>query len=330
MNVFETMKIGEVECANRIGVPAMCTYLCNSKDGVASEDHVAHYTTLAKGKPAFIIQEATAVNAFGYIDEHCLGIYTARQKEGLKRIVDQVHRQGVKFGIQLNHAGMKNEFGNQKYSAMSFDDVIGLDLDQIHQIIKDFESAAITARDLKYDFIEIHAAHGYLINQFLSPLSNQRSDEYQDRMLLLRRICEACIRSFEGAIIVRLSVEEYEEAGLHKEDFAAIVKELEAMGVHAISVSSGGLNKSKINSFPLYQIPLATYIKQQVNIPVMGVGLITSEEQIEDILNKEQCDIVLLGRKLVRDPYFLLKWKDRLNELNLEDIGEILYRSIHK
>ncbi|MEG0958993.1 MAG: tRNA-dihydrouridine synthase [Erysipelotrichaceae bacterium] len=329
MKVFEKNKMGTLELENRIGVPPMCTYLCRTQDGVASDDHIAHYTTLAKGKPAFIIQEATAVNAFGYIDNQCLGIYTPRQKEALKRIVDQVHAQGVKFGIQLNHAGMKNQFGNQKYSAMSQSDVVGLNIEQIDQIIKDFEYAAISARDLKYDFIEIHAAHGYLINQFLSPLTNQRSDEYQNRMLLLKRICEACIRSFEGTLIVRLSVEEYEEAGLHKEDFVSIVKELEAIGVHAISVSSGGLNKSQINSYPLYQIPLATYIKQQVNIPVMGVGLITSEEEIEDILNKEQCDIVLLGRKLVRDPYFLLKWKDRLNELKMEDIGEVLYRSIH-
>lgn len=330
MNVFEKMKIGNVEINNRIGVPPMCNYLCLTRDGVANEDHIAHYTTLARGKPGFIIQEATAVNKNGHISAQCLGIYTPRQKEALKRIVEQVHKHDVRIGIQLNHAGMKNEFGNERFSAMSKEGVTGLSQEAISAIIKDFEYACISARDLKYDFVEIHAAHGYLINQFLSPLTNHRSDLYQDRTLLLNQIVDVAIQSFEGPIIVRLSVEEYEEKGLHMCDFKNIVKDLEERGVSAISVSSGGLNTQKIKVFPLYQMELAKFVHEQVNIPVMGVGLITERDEIEKILDEGQCDIVLLGRKLLRDPYFLLTWQDSLHILKPEDIGDTLYSGIHQ
>lgn len=329
MKVFEKMMIGKTQINNRIGVPPMCTYLCDTMDGVANDFHLAHYTTLAKGQPGFIIQEATAVNKYGHITDKCLGIYTPRQREALKRIVEQVHKCGVKIGIQLNHAGMKNTFGNEKYSAMSHDDVIALKEEQILEIIKDFEFACIWARDLGYDFVEIHAAHGYLINQFLSPLTNQRSDAYGDRTKLLYDLVDASLRSYEGDVIVRISAEEYEAGGLHPNDFIEITQKLEAMGVAAISVSSGGLNTSRIKSYPMYQIPYAKTIHDALTIPVMGVGLITREQEIESILNNDECDIVLLGRKLERDPYFLLKWRDTLGELTMDDVGECLYRSIH-
>ncbi|MFR5080720.1 MAG: hypothetical protein ACLTDX_23085 [[Clostridium] innocuum] len=169
MKVFEKNKLGHMELSNRIGVPAMCTYMVKTKDGVGNLHHVAHYDTLAKGRPAFIVQEATAVNAHGYINDACLGIFTPRQRQILKDIVDCVHAYGVNIGIQLNHAGMKNTFGNQKYGPMEQGDVISLDEDGINELIVNFEFASRWARELGYDFVEVHAAHGYLINQFLSP-----------------------------------------------------------------------------------------------------------------------------------------------------------------
>lgn len=330
MKVFENNKLGHMELENRIGVPAMCTYMVNTKDGVGNLHHVAHYDILAKGRLAFIIQEATAVNAHGYINAQCLGIFTPRQRQILKEIVDCVHAYGVNIGIQLNHAGIKNGFGNQKYGPMDSDDVIGMREEDINATIVNFEFASRWARELGYDFIEIHAAHGYLINQFLSPLTNQRSDIYgQDRTLLLRRIMEGCRDNFEGDIVVRISAEEYETNGLHIEDMKPVVETIEEAGATAISVSSGGLQTSAIPSYPLYQIPYAKRIRAMSKLPVMGVGLITKEKEIEEILQSEACDYVLLGRKMLRDPYFLLKWKDRLHLLKEEDIGPCLYRGIH-
>lgn len=331
MKVFEKTALGQMQLENRIGVPAMCTYLVNSKDGVGNLKHVAHYATLAKGKPGFIVQEATSVNANGFIDCQCLGIYTPRQRQILQDIVQIVHSYDVKIGVQLNHAGMKNLFGNQRYGPMDKEDVIGLSEEAIQEILVNFEFASKWARELDYDFVEVHAAHGYLVNQFLSPLCNQREDAYgQDRTLFLQQVIEACKENFEKDVIVRISAEEYDKQGLHIDDMENIVRVIEETGATAISVSSGGLNKTPIKSYPLYQIPLAKRIKEFTKLPVMGVGLITKEEEIDQILQDESCDYVLLGRKMLRDPFFLLKWREHTMGVSEEELGACMYRAIHR
>lgn len=330
MKAFEEALFGDTQVKNRIGIPAMCTYMVKTKDGVGDIHHIAHYETLAKGRPGFIVQEATAVNANGHISNTCLGIYTPRQRQVLKDIVRCVHDYNVKIGIQLNHAGIKNRFGNQKYGPMDGADVIAMDEKMIQDTIINFEFAARWARELGYDFIEVHAAHGYLINQFLSPLTNHRSDAYgQERPRLMREIIRACKENFEGDVIVRISAEEYEAAGLHISDMQAIVPIIEEAGASAISVSSGGLNKTAIPTFPMYQIPYATQIRSWSKLPVMGVGLITTEEEVNALCASSACDFILMGRALLRDPYTLLKWQDRQGTLRPEDIGECLYSSIH-
>lgn len=330
MKPFETSQLGNMKLTNRIGIPAMCTYMAKG-DGIATLHHLAHYETLAKGRPAFIVQEATAIAQEGYISDACLGIFTPRQREPLKAIVEMVHDYGVKFGIQLNHAGMKSKCAMQKVSAMDGDDVHGLSEEELHQIIVNFEFAGKWAKELGYDFVEIHAAHGYLINQFLSPLTNNRSDCYgEDRTLLLKEIITGVKSTFERDVIVRISAEEYEEGGLHIEDMKDIVASIEDCGATAISVSSGGLNMKPIETYPLYQIPYAKRIKKMTSLPVMGVGLITEETEIEKVLANEDCDYVLLGRKLLRDPFFLLSWQDEQGILDEETIGECMYRGIHK
>lgn len=330
MKPFEQAMLGNMTLSNRIGIPPMCTYMVKTGDGVGDLQHVAHYDMLAKGRPAFIVQEATAVNLHGHISRNCLGIYTPRQREILKKIVSAVHAYGVKIGIQLNHAGLKNNFGNQKYGPMNMEGVSGMDEAMIEDTIVNFEFAAKWAREIGYDFIEVHAAHGYLINQFLSPITNQRSDVYgQDRTLLMRRIVKACKDIFEKDVIVRISAEEYDIKGLHVADMLGVVTAIEEANASAISVSSGGLNVKPIRAFPLYQIPMARQIKQMSKLPIMGAGLITKEEQIEDILRSEDCDFVLLGRKLLRDPFFLLNWRDKLHILQEDEVGQCMYRAIH-
>lgn len=330
MKAFEKTTLGQMEIHNRIGIPAMCTYMVKTKDGVGDLHHVAHYEMLAKGRPGFIVQEATAVNASGYIDNRCLGIYNARQRQILKSIVDVVHDYDVKIGVQLNHAGRKNAFGNQKVGVMAEEDVVALDEQAIREIIVNFEFASKWARELGYDFVEVHAAHGYLINQFLSPLTNQREDEYgEDRTLFLRNVIQACKENFEKDVIVRISAEEYEEDGLHVKDMKEIVRVIEEAGATAISVSSGGLNTKPIITHPLYQIPYAKEVRSYTKLPVMGVGLITKEEEIDRILRNEDCDYVLLGRKMMRDPFFLLRWRENLGMISEEELGDCLYRAVH-
>ena len=330
MKLFEPATLGELTLHNRVGVPAMCTYMVTSNDGVGDLRHIAHYATLAKGQPAFIVQEATAINANAFIDANCLGIYTPRQRQVLKQIVDVVHSYHVKIGIQLNHAGFKNRFGNQKYGPMDQQDVKGLTKEEIHEILINFSFASKWAREMGYDFVEIHGAHGYLINQFLSPLTNQREDAYgKDRTLFLRQVIASCKEGFERDVIVRISAEEYEENGLHIDDMKPIVQCIEDAGASAISVSSGGLNKRSIKSFPMYQIPFAKSIRAYSKLPIMGVGCITKTCEIEQILNDESCDFVLVGRKMVRDPNFLLCYQDQLGLLQEEQVGECMYRAIH-
>lgn len=331
MRAFEEAKLGAMTLSGRIGVPAMCTYFVTTKDGVGNSHHVAHYEMLAKGQPAFVIQEATAVNVHGHISKECLGIYTPRQRIVLKEIVQAVHAYGVKIGIQLNHAGLKNQFGNQKYGPMTFDDVTMMDDTYIEETIINYEFAAKWARELGYDFIEVHAAHGYLVHQFLSPITNQRQDAYgKNRTLFLRRVIKACKDNFGNDVIVRISAEDYVESGLHVNMMNPVLHAIEEAGGSGVSVSSGGLNTKAIRTFPLYQIPMARQIKNMCTLPVLGGGLITKEEQVEDILRSEDCDFVLMGRKLLRDPFFLLKWKDRLHILKEDDIGTCLYRGIHR
>ncbi|MGL5977811.1 MAG: NADPH dehydrogenase [Erysipelotrichaceae bacterium] len=329
MNVFQSLDIANLMIRNRIGVPAMCTYLVDTKDGVANEYHLAHYMNLALGQVGCIIQEATAVNEHGHISANCLGIYNERQVSKLKEIVQAVHKMGSVIGVQLNHSGMKNEFGNQRFSPVDAHDVLGLTSEQIDAIVYDFEKAAYNAYKAGYDFVEIHAAHGYLINQFLSPLINTRSDAYgADRTLFLRKVIAAVKLGFGERVWIRISAEEYEPSGLHLNDMIALCRTLEMEGIQLIDVSSGGLNTKPIDSFPLYQVGFAHAIKQAVSIPVACVGLITTVEQAETIIMEGKADLVLMGRKLLRDPLYLTQTIKSLGLLDRYKVPRYLKRGL--
>ena len=263
IKTFEPLEIGGMSIKNRVGVAPMCTYLCEKKDGVANDFHFMHYTNLALGQPGLLIQEATAINEFGYISDHCLGIFNPRQKEALTHLVSLVHRFDTKFGIQLAHAGNKAKRSHTpKYGPMSMDDVIGMSHTDIDRFVQDFANAAKAARACGYDFVEIHGAHGYLINQFLSPLSNQRDDEYgQDRTLFLKKVTQAVVKAFEGPVFIRLSGDEYDPNGNSVEDIQKIGALCLNLGVCLLNISSGGF--ANIPSIgPLYQVHLADQMKK--------------------------------------------------------------------
>ena len=327
--VFEPIEIGGLSIQNRVGVAPMCTYLCEKKDGVANDFHFTHYSNLALGQPGLIIQEATAVNEFGYISDHCLGIFNPRQKEALTHLVSMVHRYGTKFGIQLAHSGNKSKRSNSpKYGPMTSDDVIGMSHSDIDRFVQDFANAAKAARACGYDFVEIHGAHGYLINQFLSPLTNQRDDEYgQDRTLFLKRVTQAVVKAFEGPVFIRLSGDEYDKQGNSVEDIQRIGALCLDLGVSLLNISSGGFANIP-NIGPLYQVHLATQMKEATQGIVATAGLITEPEQIQTIIESNQSDIVLLGRKFLQDPYFLIKWKYKEGLVKDSDVFPYFLRGL--
>lgn len=330
MKTFEPMVIKGMKIENRIGVAPMCTYLCDAKDGVANDYHFAHYANLALGAPGLIIQEATSINDQGYISDHCLGIYKPRQKEALTHLVDLVHRYGTKIGIQLNHAGNKSKRSNiTKIGPMEMSDVHQANHDEIKKIIDDFAAAAKAARNIGYDFVEVHSAHGYLLNQFLSPITNQRTDEYgQDRFLLLKEVVQAVMHEFGGPVFVRISGDEYSEQGNGIQQMIETSIKLEALNVALINVSSGGFVDMPFKPFPMYQVKLATRIKEHVSIPVATAGLIRTSENIASILDNDLADVVLLGRKLLEDPYFILKWKYKVGLVGPQDTTRYLFRAL--
>lgn len=330
MKTFEPLTFKKMTIANRIGVAPMCTYMCKKKDGVAEDFHLAHYTTFALGQPGFIIQEATAVNENGYISDYDLGIYHPRQREALKHIVESVHAHNVKMGVQLAHAGAKSKRSNVRIVAPSaVDGAEEMSVQDIEKVIFDFEAAAKWARIIGYDFVEVHGAHGYLINQFLSPLTNHRTDEYgEDKQLLLKKVVTVVLKEFDGPVFVRLSGTEYHEDGRTIEDTQETVKMLAKMGVSVINMSSGGVVAANIPLGPKYQVPLATAAKQVCSIPVATAGLITEREHIRSIIDNEEADLVLLGRLALRDPFFILKWKYEENLLSKEDVPNYMYRSL--
>ncbi len=330
-SVFEETKIKNMLISSRVGVPPMCTYMCKTNDGVSSNFHLAHYTTLAIGKPGFIIQEATSVDENGYLDDFGLGIYTKQQTTALKNIVDSVHEHSVKMGVQLNHAGCKSKSTNKTvYAASKLEDYeTQLTIEEIESIVDAFKNAAKNAKIAGYDFIEIHGAHGYLINQFLSPLKNKRTDKYgADKTLLLQQVIKACQSEFDGPIGVRVSAEEYADGGNHLDYFVELAPKLEKWGMDFINVSTGGVVYHPIELSAMYQVKHAHAIKEVVNIPVMCAGLITKEEEIESIIHTNQSDYVLIGRELLRNPFFTLKWMKELGLLNEENTPNYLYRSL--
>ncbi len=315
--VFEFSTINKLGFKNRVGVAPMVIGKSNNKDGVASEFHLKHYVHLASGEVGFITQGATAVSEEGYLSDDCLGIFDEKQRDALKKIVENVHQYDCKIGIQLNHAGGKGKSTNTTIVAPTKLDEhhVALTKEKIKNIIDSFEKSARYAQEAGYDYIEIHGAHGYLINQFLSPLKNFREDEYgKNRSLFLKEVYEACRRGFSGVIGVRISAEEYEEKGNHIDYYVDLAKEMEKWGMDFISVSTGGVVPFPIEEHPLFQVKYAKRIKECVKLPVMCAGVITKEDEIDSIILNGDCDYVLMGRELLRNPLFMLNWLTRLNE----------------
>lgn len=312
--LFSPFTIKNVTLKNRIVMSPMCMYSCEKEDGIVTPWHFTHYNSRAVGGVGLIVQEATAVTPQGRISQRDLGIWDDVHIEGLKKLTDEMKQNGTVPGIQLGHAGRKAEIDGEIIApsaiALTQNSKVPKEMSvvEIQETILAFKTAALRAKKAGYEVIEIHGAHGYLINQFLSPLCNQRQDEYggnaTNRYRFLQEIIEVVKSVWDGPLFVRVSANEYNQDGLAVEDYITYCTLMKEQGVDFIDVSSGGVVQAKINIYPGYQVPLAEKIKHESNVPAGAVGLITSGIQAEEIIQSERADLIFIGRALLKDPYW--------------------------
>lgn len=322
--LFSTYKLKGITLKNRIVMSPMCMYSSKEKDGKVNEFHRFHYTSRAMGQAGLIILESTAINPQGRISELDLGIWKDDHIAGLTTIVDAVHKFNSKIGIQLAHAGRKADVEGPIFapSSIPYKDTMKtheeMSNEDIKTTIEEFKEGAKRSKEAGFDVIELHGAHGYLINAFLSPLSNKRTDEYggtrENRYRFLREILDEIITVWSGPLFVRISASEYHPEGNKMDDFIYFAKQMKEQGVDLIDCSSGAVVPAKIEVFPGYQVPLAEKIKELAKIDTGAVGLITYASQAEEILKNQRADLVFLARELLRDPYWPLRAAIELGE----------------
>jgi NADPH2 dehydrogenase len=312
--LFSPYEIRGLTLKNRIVMAPMCMYSVEKEDGIATDWHYTHYETRAVGQAGLVILEATAVTPQGRISPHDLGIWSDDHVEGLGEIVRRIKRHGAKAGIQIAHAGRKAMLPEEIIapSPLAFNEKYKqpkeMTKEDIQETITAFKKAAERAKKAGFDVIELHAAHGYLINQFLSPLTNKREDEYggsqEKRYLFLREVIDEVKSVWDGPLFVRISAKDYREGGLDVADYTVMAGWMKAQGVDLIDVSSGAVVPARIPVYPGYQVKLAEEIRQEAEIATGAVGLITTGIQAEEILQNERADLVFIARELLRDPYW--------------------------
>lgn len=331
--LFTPLRIKDIDINNRLTVSPMCMY--SSEDGFSNDWHLVHLGSRAVGKPGLIFTEAAAVSPEGRITPDDLGIWKDEHIQGLKKITDFLKSQGTIAGIQLAHAGRKAsttspwQGGNQldtknggwhtvAPSAKPFNksDLPPLELDDtgIEKVIANFQAAAKRALQAGFQVAEIHAAHGYLLHEFLSPLSNERTDSYggsfENRTKLLLDIVEVVKKEWPEnlPLFVRISATDWVEGGWNAEESIALSKVLKTRGVDLIDCSSGGLvPDAKIPVAKGYQVQFAERIKSEAGIRTGAVGLITTAEEAEGIVTSGKADLIFMAREFLRNPYFPLK-----------------------
>lgn len=338
--LLSPLQIKNITLRNRIVMSPMCMY--SSENGYADNWHFVHYATRAVGGCGAIIQEATAVSPEGRISYGDLGIWDDKQVSAYQKMTSFIAQHGTVPGIQLAHAGRKascnlpqNGEGQLKSGPNSWQTVAPspipfhesdnapaeLTKEGIEKVVKDFEAAAVRATNAGYKILEIHAAHGYLIHEFLSPLTNKRTDEYggsfENRVRLLLQIVKAIgkVLQADQSLWVRISATDWVDGGWDIEESVKLSALLKESGVDVMDVSTGGnLPHVRIPVAPGYQVPFAEKVKKQVGITTGAVGLITEARQAEKLLVDNKCDLVILGRVLLRDPYFALNAQKVLGE----------------
>lgn len=334
--LFQPLTLRGVTVRNRIWASPMCQYSVERRDGVPVDWHLVHLGAMAAGGTGMVVAESTAVSPEGRISDKDTGIWNDEQVSAWSRIVAFLHGQGATAGIQLNHAGRKAStwpaWGTDRHGTIpadeggwstvapsplpfpGYDTPFALDAAGIAQIVEDFAAAARRSVAAGFDVLELHAAHGYLLHQFLSPVSNERTDEYggslENRARLLLRIVREVRAAIgeEVPLLVRFSATDYVAGGWDADQTAVVAGWAKDAGADFFDISTGGnVAGVQIPLAPGYQVPYAEHVKNEEDLPVNAVGLITTPQQAEEIVASGRADAVMLGRELLRDPHFALR-----------------------
>lgn len=327
MKMFEPITLNGVTFKNRIWIPPMVMY--SATDGVVGDWHIGHIAAFAAGGAGLVIAEATAVTPAGRISNACAGIWDDVTAAAWKRVVDVAHENGGKVGIQLAHAGRKGSHNSELRGG----GVLGLDtggwqveapspiayadypepheltVDEITELVQAFAAAAVRAEQVGFDAVEVHGAHGYLVHEFLSPLTNQRTDQYggslENRGRFLFEIVSAIKAVTSLPLLVRISATDWAPNGWDLEQSIWLSAELKNLGVDLMDISSGGaVPEQVIPAAPHFQVPFAAAIREQAQIPTAAVGLITEPEAAAAIVENGEADVVLVGRAALRNPHW--------------------------
>jgi len=338
--LFSPFRLRSVELVNRIGVSPMCQYCY--EDGFSNDWQLVHLGSRAQGGAGLVMVEASAVLAEGRITAGDLGIWKDEHITCLKHITRFIHSQGARTGIQLAHAGRKASMGTPwagerlvpveeggwvpvAPSALAFSPQYAvpraLDQSGIDAVVEAFRQAALRALKAGFDIVEIHAAHGYLIHEFLSPLSNQRQDAYggsfENRTRLAMQVVDAVRAEWpqDLPVFVRISATDWMEGGWTPDESVALSRLFREHGVDLVDVSSGGnVPGARVPVGPNYQVPFAARIRKEAGIPTAAVGMITEAGQADAIISNGEADVVLLAREMLRDPYWAVHAAAKLED----------------
>ncbi len=330
--LFTPLSLRDVTVRNRLWVSPMCQY--SAVEGVPQEWHHTHLAQFASGGAGLIVAEATAVSPEGRISPEDTGLWNDEQRDAWAPIVDAIRRRGAVAGVQLAHAGRKastwSPFSGRRGtvatsdggwstvapSAIAFDgfaEPVALDLDGIDRVVADFAAAARRAVAAGFQVLELHAAHGYLLHQFLSPLSNRRDDEYggslENRARLVLRVLDAVTDAAPGVpVIVRFSATDWADGGWDADETATVAGWAAERGADFFDISSGGLvAHQKLTTGPGYQVDLAARVRREAGVPVNAVGMIDDAAHAERVLAEDAADAVMAGREWLRDPHYALR-----------------------
>lgn len=326
-NIFDPFTLKGLDVKNRIMMSPMCQYSVDKKDGIATDWHYIHYVSRAIGGAGLVMVEMTDVEPDGRISNYDLGLWSEEQVPALQRIVDGIHQYGAKAAIQIAHAGRKAEDAEVPVapSAIPFDENSKtpreLTTDEVYELIEKFRRSVRLAVKAGFDAIEIHGAHGYLIHQFHSPLTNKRTDEFgQDLTKFGSEILKAAKEEIpdDMPLIMRISAKEYVDGGYNIQDAIELAKAYHQAGAEIFDITSGGEGQIPAMNRPgthaAYQVPLAREIKKALNVPVIAVGRLDDPILANAVVGMEDADLVAVGRGMLRNPYWAIEAAKQLKK----------------
>jgi 2,4-dienoyl-CoA reductase-like NADH-dependent reductase (Old Yellow Enzyme family) len=326
-HLFTPYQFKGLSLKNRVVMPPMCQYSVTKKDGVANDWHYTHYVSRAIGGTGLIIIEMTDVEPDGRITDYDLGLWSDDQVPALARIVEACHHYGAKVGVQIAHAGRKAEDAEVPVapSEIPFDENSktprALSTDEVKEMVNKFRMAVRRAVQAGVDVIELHGAHGYLIHQFHSPLTNKRTDEYgKDLNKFGKEVIQAAKSEMpeDMPLIMRISAIEYVKDGYGLNESIAFSREYQQAGVDIFHVSAGGEGPIAAAGRPgthvAYQVPFAREIKRKLNVPVIAVGRLDEPSLANAVIGNEDADLVAVGRGMLRNPYWTLEAAHQLQK----------------